>query len=390
MKHINKNIWCCFLLIFGIAAFSSCEKMDSSYAEFLDGGEKIYSGRPDSLHAVAGKGRIKLVWDLIADPKIVKCKVFWNNKKDSVEVPVEGLVGRERFGVVIPNLTEGTYTFEVYSYDSKGNTSIKIEAIGNAYGDNFEASIFNRPLDSAVYVVDSKKLAVTWFGANAQAVVLDLVYTDLANKEKTLHITKVPNPLNPSRPKIWAITDSIADYKRGTPIKYRTGYQPEVNSLDTFFTAYTSVSNIKEVYAGPPPPPDPENLALGKATDKSSDVSAGRVTNIVDGNPATFWQASSGDRDDLNTWVQVDLGSPLSFERVVTNWFKAHGSVTKYEILYSDDKTTWRTAFTKTGGLTQIDIATFPKVTARYVRLNLTISTTSANINLGELEVWNR
>lgn len=390
MKLINKYIWYCFFAISGMTILSSCEKMDSSYVEFLEGGEKVYSGRPDSLIALAGHGRVKLLWDLIADPKIVKCKVFWNNKKDSLEIPVTGVIGRKRFEVLIPGLSEGTYTFEVYSYDDKGNRSIRTEAIGNVYGDTFFASITNRPLDSAVYVIEPKKLAVTWFGANAQVAVIDLVYTNLASKEKTIHIAKVPNPVNPNRAKIWMVTDSVADYKKGTSIKYRTGYLPEVNSIDTFFTTYATITNIKDVYAGPPPPPDPENLALGKATDKSSDVSAGRVAMIVDGNPATFWQAGSADRDDLNTWVQVDLGSALAFERVVTNWFKSHGSVTKYQILYSDDKTTWKTAYEKNGGLSQVDVATFTKVTARYVRLNITLATTGANVNLGEFEIWNR
>lgn len=390
MKVINKYIWYCFFAISGLAILSSCEKMDSSYAEFLEGGEKVYSGRPDSLVALSGNGRVKLYWDLIADPKIVKCKVFWNNKNDSLEVPVEGLVGRKRFEVIIPNLAEGTYTFEAYSYDDKGNRSIKIETIGNVYGETFSSSIGNRPLDSAVYVLEPKKLAVTWFGANAQVAVIDLVYTNLANVEKTIKIKKVPNPLNPNRAKIWMVTDSIADYKKGTSFKYRTGYLPEVSSVDTFFTAYAVVTDIKDVREGPPPPPEPENLALGKAVDKSSDVSAGRVANIVDGNASTFWQAGSGDRADLNTWVQVDLGSPLTFERVVTNWFKAHGSVSKYEILYSDDKETWKIAYEKTGGLNQVDEATFTQVTARYVRLNITLAATGSNVNLGEFEIWNR
>jgi hypothetical protein len=32
----------------------------------------------------------------------------------------------------------------------------------------------------------------------------------------------------------------------------------------------------------------------------------------------------------------------------------------------------------------------FPRVTARYVRLSQTLQDTGSNVNLGELEVWNK
>ncbi|HWK57646.1 MAG TPA: DUF4998 domain-containing protein [Parapedobacter sp.] len=376
------------LFIAGILA--SCEKQNSSYIDFLGDGELIYSGRPDSLQALAGNGRVQIAWDLVSDPKITKCRVFWNNRMDSVEVPVADLSGRKRFDVIIDGLEEGTYTFEVFSYDDRGNTSIRTEVIGNVYGPTFEETLFNRPLDSATYDPVTGKLGIAWFGANAQVAVIEIINIDQDSEEIITQIHKVSNPINPNRPKIWAGSDTITNYKKGTSFRYRTGYVPEAASIDTFFTDYTEVADIKEVVAGPPPPPPAENLALSKSVDKSSDVSAGRAGNVTDGDIATFWQAGSGDRADFNTWLVVDLGTSQTFNEVFLYWFKSQERVVKYELLYSDDNVTWKSAFVKNMPPEKEELAQFTAVTGRYVKLDLTLDATSANVNLAEFEIWNR
>ena len=391
MTCINKYVkyWSFAVLIIVSDVLTSCETMDEPYSEFIQKGETLYTGKPDSVRALGGNGRIKLTWDLISDPKITKIKIFWNKKADSLIIPVQRTSSVQRMDATIDNLAEGTYVFEIYAFDKDGNSSIKTEVIGNAYAETFANSISNRPLDSATYDPNTKKLAVTWFGASAQAAIIDLIYTDAANVEKKLIIKKVPNPLNPLRSTIWLGADTLYNYKKGTFFKYRTGYLPEVGAIDTFYTAYTEVKDIKELVLVIPPPP-PVNLALNRAVSKSSDASAGRATNVTDGNYTTFWQCLSGDRSDLNTWVYIDLGSSETFNEVDLFFTKDQQRLKKVEILYSDDKTNWKTAYVLTTVPTKEQVITFNKVEGRYVKVDFTLDNTGLNMNLGEVEIWNR
>ena len=78
------------------------------------------------------------------------------------------------------------------------------------------------------------------------------------------------------------------------------------------------------------------DLALGKtATASSADNGSDQPGNAVDGNPATRWSSAYED----NQWIQVDLGSAVSFDQVVIVWELA--DALNYAIQVSSDGTTW-------------------------------------------------
>ena len=141
-----------------------------------------------------------------------------------------------------------------------------------------------------------------------------------------------------------------------------------------------------------PPPSSGTNLALGKAVTRSSDCSCGRATAALDGDPATFWQPLSGDRtDNRNVWLRVDLAVPSAVEYAVLKFRTGTADLVEFQIRTSDDDTTWQTAYSKhqdTGPINAGETATFPRVTARYVRIDFTLGTGAANFQLNELELY--
>ena len=138
-------------------------------------------------------------------------------------------------------MAEGLYSFDVYTYDNAGHSSVKAEVTGTVYGDNYASSIFNRALDFAKYDSVLKKLTIQWFGASQQAVVVDVDYTDSLGEPKTLYITKV-QPLDLRKAPLFLNTDVITDYKAGTTFSYRTGYLPSATAIDTFYTDYREIT----------------------------------------------------------------------------------------------------------------------------------------------------
>ncbi|WP_042394620.1 discoidin domain-containing protein [Streptacidiphilus carbonis] len=77
------------------------------------------------------------------------------------------------------------------------------------------------------------------------------------------------------------------------------------------------------------------DLALHKAVSASSEDGSNPAANATDGNPDTRW--SSAYQDDQ--WIQVDLGAPVAFDRVVIVWEQAYPKT--YLIQVSDDGATW-------------------------------------------------
>lgn len=215
--------------------------MDATYKDFIKNGEIIYTGRADSLKAFPGKNRIKLTWFLVSDPKITKNVVYWNDKADSLVLSVVKTANTDTIEVIIPNLAEKTYTFQVYTYDDFGHSSIKAEVIGAVYGDNYANTLLNRPLNTSIYNTTTKNLAITWYGVSAQAIILEMSYTNNAGATQTVTDIPVIDPAYPNRAWTLAPVSNLPNFKKGTSYSYRTGYKPTSLCIDTFYTAWTPV-----------------------------------------------------------------------------------------------------------------------------------------------------
>jgi hypothetical protein len=127
------------------------------------------------------------------------------------------------------------------------------------------------------------------------------------------------------------------------------------------------------------------NLARGKtATTNSEASSSTKATLTTDGDSnVQGWTSNS---KVLNPWLQVDLGSVVTFNEVNLYW----GSTTKvseYKIQYSSDSTVWSDVYVKRAPLQKMETADFRKVDARYVRVQLTLE--EKKFYLNEVEVYN-
>ncbi|WP_237391733.1 discoidin domain-containing protein [Paenibacillus dendrobii] len=126
------------------------------------------------------------------------------------------------------------------------------------------------------------------------------------------------------------------------------------------------------------------NLALGKTAKASS----GKPGNAVDGDASTVWQPLAIDRqDDMNVWISVDLGAQETFNKVMIHLNRAD-NLKDYQILYSDDGSSWNQAYSKNKDLTATEAAMFESTSARYIKLNLNLSK-DLNVQLSELAVYN-
>lgn len=237
MKKIDWMLKIGFYLMLSGIILSSCEKMEDNYNKFLEGGEIVYSSKVDSLQAFGGRNRALISYQIISDPKVVNSRIFWNNGKDSLDIPVQRSTGIDKISGLINNLNEGIFTFNVYTYDKDKNKSIKSEVICSVYGEIYAGSISNRPLKSAIYNNTTGNVTLEWYGVSEQAVVVILNYTDKTGNSKSLIDSPSIDPYNPMKPAKFRITITLPDFMKGTSVEYKTGYKPTHSAIDTFYTA---------------------------------------------------------------------------------------------------------------------------------------------------------
>src|SRR5690606_17641413 len=124
-----------FFIAFMVLNLSSCDKMDDIQKQFTDEEEHIYLGKVDSVEVIPGFGRAMLQWELSADPRVDRVKIYWNNHQDSISKNFSrGVSGNIKDSLIIENLTEGTYTFELRTENDLGNTSLNTIVSGSVWG----------------------------------------------------------------------------------------------------------------------------------------------------------------------------------------------------------------------------------------------------------------
>ncbi|MFC1224820.1 DUF4998 domain-containing protein [Pedobacter sp. BG31] len=224
-KYRKLTVYSVLLLVLGI--YSACTKQDD-FKKFVAGGEISYTGKLDSVKMYSGDSRVLLKGLFLADPKVVTCKIFWNNMKDSLVIPVIKKNVIDTLKYSIPITTEGLQNFIIYTYDKAGNKSIPVYANARSYGDRYKASLSNRPISSATADASTGKGVISWLGMDNLTGVFatEVQYTSTSDVSK----------------KIRTIIDSsrtvIPDLKAGTDIQYRTLFLPDTTCVDTFATAF--------------------------------------------------------------------------------------------------------------------------------------------------------
>ena len=230
MKSLNKRIYLkgSVAIVLLLALVSGCKKMDDTYREFIGDGETIYVGKADSLKLQGGKNRLQVSWLLISDPKVSGYKVLWNAGRDSLTGNLVKSPDVDTVRLVVNNMEEGSHHFDVYLYDSRGNSSVKTSAVGKVYGERYRQSLLNRAFRS--YKRTGNNLEITWMPADETMSRVEVIYTNLSGNEVT-HVVHET-----------ATIDVLANVPANAAIRYRTYFLPEPQALDEFVTDYSTVT----------------------------------------------------------------------------------------------------------------------------------------------------
>jgi hypothetical protein len=152
------------------------------------------------------------------------------------------------------------------------------------------------------------------------------------------------------------------------------------------YDGYGNVGIEQRSFKVVPPPAPGTDLSRGRPATASSHQPTGTngpqlPSYAVDGDYGTRWASEWVD----TAWLQVDLGSVQSFNRVRLAWEAAYAK--GYTVQASDDGNNWRTVHTTTAGDGGFDDLTVSG-SGRYVRVNATSRATAWGYSLWEFGVY--
>jgi hypothetical protein len=286
---------------------------------FYNEGEIIYASKVDSVAAHTGYKKVG-VDIFIKISRIDKVRIYWNNYRDSVDVPTGNQKGT--FSKTIENMVESSYIFQIVSIDNYGNKSLPVELPGEVIGDNFMSLLRNRNVMSAVYTGDNE-VTINWGNSPNYSVDCKLTYTNTANQTATIDVLASDN------------TTVITDWKSG--LSYYTRFLPSESAMDILSIDATNITIWKEFS-------DKSKWSVDSYTgDQHEHMSP---DNVIDGDPMSTWHTNAS----LNFpyYIIIDFGEPLQIDGIVfqnrlddlsggTNWPKQ----VKWEA--SNDLNNWET-----------------------------------------------
>lgn len=212
----------CCLIAFMASLSSSCIKQDE-YQKFLAGGEIRYAGRADTVIVRTGNERVVLFVALGNDPLVNQVNVYWNSGADSLITNVQRSGGgvKDTVGIELQPLPQGSYNFQLYTFNTKGDKSVVIDAHGFVYGPDYVATLQNRELRSMELQSDGS-LNLVWPSPFTGETGLELFYN---NQSGQAQVYRVP---------LEETTVTLVDFESGGELHYRSLFKPDTLSLDNF------------------------------------------------------------------------------------------------------------------------------------------------------------
>lgn len=353
-----------------IPLFISCGEMYDNIKEYLDEGETQYLPKVKSLEVLSGKERIRFRWKPGEDTRVEACKIYWNNKQDSIVYPVNrSEIGADGLLTATIPFPEGVYSFQIYQ---TGNNyrSIGVEVTGISFGEFYQSTLPLRKINS-VNVGSKTETVINWSYTAENEIKTELSYETVSGTVKTIVINPGVN------------STTLTDYKARSgflPLSVKTSFLPVPQAIDTF--SVTGAEEINVVYY----------YSLSR-TDWTAEASSNHIAGeyvgpggCIDGNTSTFWHSNTG--QVYPHWVVIDMKANKMVKQIEAVQHPFYIYIRTMKILLSADGENWTEAgiMTQSGNPTT-NLVLNDHLEARYIRIEM-IEGNNVYANLCEVYVY--
>ncbi len=374
MKQIHYIV-----LIFTVLfTMSSCEDFMDIHKDFIKDGEIIYSPKVDSVSFIAGEHRMLFRCWFYKSPNVRSVDLYWNNNQDSLITSVMPSAGIDSIDILLPNMEEKSYTFNIRTTDMFGHKSLWTTDFGNAYGASYQTTLVDRRINEISMVEKNGIIEgkVTFYSAISLQVRNQVRYEK--NDGSVSIVTALPEESEILCP----------DAKVGSSFETRSFYIPEEEAIDTFATEWVvSSKNFPVVYM--------YDRSAWKALAVSDETASdgGGMNAVIDGNLGSYWHSRwDGGNVPLPHWLIIDLGKPLNAAKFDL-YRRTDNTDSKTVEVYLGDSSDPDGAWTKVGvtefNANKMEVIPTDKTTkGRYLKLFFPDSNRDPFTNLAEFYMY--
>ncbi len=375
-----KRIYSLVMLVMAFLSFTSCDDFMDVHKDYIEGGEIIYAPKPDSVNFIAGRERILFNCRTYNAPNVRSIDVFWNDGLDSLIIPVELKTGYDSISVILDNLEEKSYTFNIRTTDKFGHKSLYCTDFGTSYGEIYLSTLNDRRIKTLS--LSDKEGGIEWYSTSRGLVRNEIRYM---RKDNSQAIVGIPS------------TDYIIklpDVKPGSFFEYRSLYIPETECIDTFTTAWKKHElSFPEEYEY-----DRSSWEVLSASDSES-TDGGGMGTILDGDFSTYWHSAyENGNAPLPHWLVIDMKTPKEISRVELHRRSANNDTKSVELYVSDQPEANINDWISIGNVTFGDASnislTIPEsistTKGRYLKLLLPDSNREPFTNIVEMYVYGK
>ena len=176
LQYVWRKFKFSMLLLVCSLIYFSCTDMDSIHEDYLNG-EIIYAGKLDTLKIRPGYYRAQL--EGYTQFLGTSNQITIEYDEEMISYPIDEDLS-DIFSVVIENLDEGSYEFNVYTQDPNGNLSVSQTVAGNVIGDEFISD--QNPREVLDYSFEPEGNYVNFYG-NAESEYVIYTLVDYENDE---------------------------------------------------------------------------------------------------------------------------------------------------------------------------------------------------------------
>ncbi|GHT69543.1 chitobiase [Bacteroidia bacterium] len=375
-KIFNKTV----ILAVAFLLLASCDGMMDVHKEYIEGGELIYAPKIDSLNFIAGKERILFEFRLYNSPNVKTVDVYWNSKQDSMIIPVSPTSGLDSFYVILPNMAEQSYTFDVRTTDNFGHKSLWTTDFGNSYGERYISTVSNRRIRS-INLTD-RAGEINWMSGGEGMVRVEVEYRAKNGEIRTVHTSA-----NDSK-------TLCLDVASNSKFRYRSLFIPESLSIDTLalsWEEYETAFPGEYMF-------DRSDWSVVSVSDETASDGGGKNT-LIDGDLGTFWHSQwDGGNAPLPHWAIIDMISPKNFFRIDIYRRAGNTDSKSVEIYIGNSADPDDASWTKiaegqfnSGDKLTIDIPSgINTATGRYLKVFLPDSNRDPFISIAEIYFWGK
>lgn len=362
------------LIIVAITLFS-CDDMDSIHEQYLDG-EQVYAGKLDSLMTLNGFNRIKIISDTQYIGNTNEVTISWDNETQSF--PIEP-TDDNKFEIIIEDLAERNYEFDVITKDENNNESVKQTIRGRAFGNIFINSQSARRIIE--YKLDRLGDTIVWANKAESEYVVYTTINYQNNNDTTTEVIVYPDETK----------TALEDWKHGGTIGI---VSTVISGDDGFDTA--NLELVEQVMPTPPSGLD-KDWSLAASIKVSKEFFGGRdgaegSPKVIDGDIFTKYLILDHYPE---FWMQQELPKAgIVNHYTMTSGNDAPGRDPRdWELVGSNDEVNWVTLDTRTGESFSdrhvTNVYNFNSTTPyKYYRMNITSVSGDPHFQLSEWRLY--